>query len=68
MYVEKFKKAFGNVEYLVPHAYYDKDGKNITALVRDKRCPPNFSYVLIKTRLPLMYLHPAVNDSEMFKH
>ena len=43
VYVEELKKAFGNVQCLTPHAYYDKDGKNITASVRDKRRLPNFA-------------------------
>ena len=68
VYVEEFKKAFGNVQCLAPHAYYDKDGKNVTASVRDKRRPPNFAYVLIEANLPLMNLHATFTNSDMFTH
>lgn len=46
-YVQHFRKAFGDIEYLSPLGYYDAAGGNATGKVRKETRPPNLAFVLV---------------------
>ena len=65
-YVNRFKKAFGQVDDLVPLGYFDIKGVNVTGKVRDEKRPPNLAYVLVEAHVPLQKIHQVFSPSDMF--
>ena len=67
-YVENFNLAFGNVRWLSPLGYFDKQGNDVTRKVRVSSCPPNLAFLLIEACMYLGQLHSAFNATALFTH
>ena len=67
-YVETFKLAFGNVRWLSPLGYFDKQGNDVTRKVRVASRPPNLAFMLVEARMQLGQLHSAFDTTALFTH
>ena len=67
-YVETFKLAFGNVRWLSPIGYFDKQENDITRKVRAVSRPPKLAFMLVEARMYLGKLHSTFNGTALFTH